>query len=238
MDQTKIWDHFQNDDEIGDVFINAFPRYEFIAQQIASGMSVLNIGVGRGGLENILLKKGAVVSSLDPSESAIDRLRKQYELGERAQVGFSQSIPFPDGQFDVVVMSEVLEHLSNDVLNSTLVEVRRVLKPDGYFIGTVPANENLLDNRAVCPHCGGSFHRWGHVQSFSPMRLRELLLANNFAVRRNETRAFPDWRRSGWNNLIKSLIRYVLGRAGSPIASPNIYFEASVVFRSKPLCKE
>lgn len=226
MDQTKIWDHFQNDDEAGNVFINALPRYAFIAQQIAPGMSVLNIGVGRGGLENILLKKGAVVSSLDPSESAIDRLRKQYELGERAQVGFSQDIPFPDSQFDIVVMSEVLEHLADDVLNSTLVEVRRVLKPDGCFIGTVPANENLVDNSTMCPHCGKSFHRWGHVQSFSPMRLRELLLANNFAVRRNETRAFPDWRRRGWKNLIKSLIRYVLGRAGSPISSPNIYFEA------------
>lgn len=226
MDQKKIWDHFQNDDETDDVFINALPRYEFIAQRIASGMSVLNIGVGRGGLENILLKKGAVVSCLDPSESAIDRLRKQYELGERAQVGFSQSMPFPDSQFDVVVMSEVLEHLADEALNSTLVEVRRVLKPDGHFIGTVPANENLLDNRTVCPHCGEAFHRWGHVQSFSPMRLRELLLEHNFAVRRNETRAFPDWRRSGWKNHIKSLIRYVLGRVGSPISSPNIYFEA------------
>jgi SAM-dependent methyltransferase len=226
MDQIKIWDHFQNDDETDDVFTNAFPRYEFIAQRIKSGMSVLNIGVGRGGLEAILVKKGCVVSCLDPSESAIDRLRKQYDLGERAQVGFSQSIPFPDGQFDVVVMSEVLEHLSNDVLNSTLVEVGRVLKLDGHFIGTVPANENLLDNRTVCPHCGESFHRWGHVQSFSPIRLHELLLANNFAVLRNETRAFPDWRRSGWKNLIVNLIRYVLGRAGSPLVSLNIYFEA------------
>jgi SAM-dependent methyltransferase len=226
MEQKKIWDHFQNDDDVVDVFANAIPRYEFITQQIASGKNVLNIGVGRGGLENILLKKGAVVSSLDPSESAIDRLRNQYKLGERAQVGFSQSIPFPGSQFDVVVMSEVLEHLTDEVLNSTLVEVRRVLKPDGYFIGTVPANEKLLDNRAVCPHCGKSFHRWGHVQSFSPMRLRELLLANNFIVHRSETRVFPDWRRSGLKNLIKSLIKYVLGRVGSPIASPSIYFEA------------
>ena len=226
MDQSKIWDHFQNDDEAGDVFVNALPRYEFIAQRIASGMSVLNIGVGRGGLEAILIKKGAVVSCLDPSESTIDRLRKQYELGERARVGFSQAIPFPDSQFEVVVMSEVLEHLSDDVLNSTLVDVRRVLKPDGHFIGTVPANENLPDNGAMCPHCGKSFHRWGHLQSFSLIRLRELLLANSFSILRNETRAFPDWRRSGGKNIIKNSIRYVLGRAGSPIASPCIYFEA------------
>ena len=226
MNQEKIWDHFQNNEEMDGAFDNAFPRYAYIAQQVKAGMSVLNIGVGRGGLEKILLNKGALVSCLDPSESSIDRLREQYELGERAQVGFSQAIPFSSSHFDVVVMSEVLEHLSDEVLNSTFDEVRRVLKPDGRFIGTVPANEVLLDNRTVCPHCGEAFHRWGHVQSFSLTRLREILLANNFVVLRSETRAFPDWRRSGWRNLVKNLIRYVLGRIGSPISSPNIYFEA------------
>lgn len=226
MDQTKIWDYFQNDDEMGDAFSKALPRYEFLAQQIASGMQALNIGVGRGGLEGILVKKGVLVSCLDPSENAIDSLRSEYALGDRAQVGCSQAIPFSDSQFDVVVMSEVLEHLSSDVLNATLIEVRRVLKSGGRFIGTVPADENLLDNRVMCPHCGEFFHRWGHMQSFSQVRMRELLATNNFAVRRNETRAFPCWRRSGLINIVKSSIRYVLGRAGSPIASPCIFFEA------------
>lgn len=226
MDQKKIWDHFQNSYDMGDAFVNALPRYEFIASQIESGMCVLNIGVGRGGLEEILLKNGVVVSCLDPSENSIDNLRKQYKLGERAQVGFSQSIPFADGQFDVAVMSEVLEHLSDDVLSATLVEVRRILKPGGRFIGTVPVNEKLLDNRTVCPHCGEAFHRWGHVQSFSLLRIRDLLSTNNFEVLRSETRAFPDWHRSGLKNVVKSFIRHVLGKLGSPIASPNIYFEA------------
>ena len=124
-------------------------------------MRVLNIGVGRGGLESYLVKKGAVVSSLDPSEKAIDRLRKQYALGDRAKVGFSQAIPFPDGQFDVVVMGEVLEHLADDALNATLGEVRRVLKQGGRFIGTVPAEENLLDYRVMRPHCGEPFSSLG-----------------------------------------------------------------------------
>jgi SAM-dependent methyltransferase len=226
MDQTKIWEYFQNDQEGGVAFDNASPRYDFLARRIVSGSQVLNVGVGRGGLEAILVKKGAVVSCLDPSASSIERVRKEHALGERAQIGGSQAMPFEDGQFDVVVMSEVLEHLPDDVLASTLVEVRRVLKPHGRFIGTVPANENLLDNRAICPHCGESFHRWGHVQSFSKMRMRELLSINKFALRRNEIRAFPCWRRGGLTNLVKSLIRYLLGRAGSPIASPCIFFEA------------
>lgn len=225
MDQTKIWNHFQNNDKTGDAFIGALPRYEFLAKQIQSGMTILNIGVGHGALESILIKKGVVVNCLDPSEETIDRLRKQYDLGVRAQAGFSQSMPFQDSEFDVVIMSEVLEHLTDDVLHSTLGEVRRVLKSNGFFIGTVPANEILMDNHVVCPHCGKLFHRWGHMQSFSLFRLRETLSLKDFAVQRIETRAFPDWRRRGLKNFIKSSIRYVLGRIGSPIASPNIFFK-------------
>jgi SAM-dependent methyltransferase len=203
MDQTKIWDYFQNDQDIGDAAFNARPRYEYLAKRIAPGLRVLNIGVGRGGLEAILLKNGVLVSSLDPGQKAIDRLREKLGLGEQAQVGYSQAMPFPDHVFDVVVMSEVLEHLTDEVLAATFVEIRRVLKAGGQFIGTVPADECLLDNRVVCPHCGELFHRWGHLQSFSEAGLREILedQFRDAAITRDffaETRTL-NWKgRAGW----------------------------------------
>lgn len=225
MDQTKIWDYFQNDNEMGDAFVNALPRYEFIARQITSGMSLLNIGVGRGGLEAILVKKGVVVSCLDPSESTIDRLRKQYELGERAQVGLSQAIPFPDSQFDVVVMSEVLEHLSDDILASTLAEVRRVLKVDGRFIGTVPADEILLDSRVMCPHCGEPFHRWGHLQSFSEGRLGAMLTErlHNVKVLRH---FFGGTRTLNWKGRLGWGFKKLLVGLGIKGSNESFYFSA------------
>src|SRR5262245_34036286 len=84
MDQTKIWEYFQNNDEVGDVAFTARPRYEFLAKQIAPGQSALNIGAGRGGLEAILAAKGVLVSSLDPGETIIERLRERHALGDRA----------------------------------------------------------------------------------------------------------------------------------------------------------
>lgn len=226
MDQSKIWEHFQNPGEGHDAFSDASPRYRFLARQAGKGTKVLNIGVGRGGLEALMVDKGATVSCLDPSEKAVEFVRARYGLGDRAQVGFSQAMPFGAGEFDVVVMSEVLEHLSSDVLEATLGEVKRVLKPGGRFVGTVPANENLPSNFALCPHCGESFHRWGHVQSFSPERLRGILQARGFDVPLLQVRSFPDWQRAGLGNMAKSTIRYLLGRVGSPITNPNIYFEA------------
>ena len=226
MDQSKIWDYFQNDDAVGDVFVNARPRYEYLAQQIASGMRVLNIGVGRGGLEAVLVKKGVVVSCLDPSENAIDSLRKQYALGDRAQVGFSQAIPFPDCQFDVVVMSEVLEHLADDVLNATLVEARRVLKPGGHFVGTVPADENLLENRVMCPHCGEPFHRWGHLQSFSEGRLG-VLLAQQFDSVALSRHFLGEVRTLNWKGRISWLVKQILVSFGVTGNGETFFFSAS-----------
>lgn len=226
MEQSKIWDHFQNDESTQAAFDNAQPRYVYLARQIKPRSTALNIGVGRGSLEKILTEKGVVVSCLDPSEKSIAQISERLGLGERARVGFSQAMPFPDHQFDVVIMSEVLEHLSDDILELTLDEVRRVLKNDGRFIGTVPANEVLQDNQAICPHCGEAFHRWGHVQSFTSERIDGLLAHHGFVIVRSDVRAFPDWHRRGIGSFVKSLGRHALGRFGSPIASPNLYFEA------------
>lgn len=175
MDQKKIWEYFQNSEEHGDAAFNARARYEFIAKHVASGTHVLNIGVGRGGLEGILVQNHVVVSCLDPSEAAINRLRALYNLGERAQAGSAENIPFPVSHFDTVIMSEVLEHLSSEAISLTLKEIWRVLKPGGDFVGTVPADERLHDNHVICPHCGEPFHRWGHLQRFDKVQLRTVL---------------------------------------------------------------
>lgn len=228
MEQEKIWDFFQNDDASSNVFEGARPRYKFIAKNIVPGVNILNIGVGRGGLEAMLIKKGCIVNCLDPSRVAINKVRDQYDLGDRAKVGYSQSIPFAECQFDVVVMSEVLEHLTDEVLNATIVEVKRVLNYDGTFIITVPANEKLPDNITVCPKCSELYHRWGHLQTFSIERLRQLMTFHGFVFTRCEVRAFPDWQRAGLVNLFKSAIRYILGRAGSKISNPNFYLEVKV----------
>lgn len=228
MDQTKIWAHFQNDKEAGNVSNNALPRREIIARQVSSGMQVLNIGVGRGDLETVMLKRGALVSSLDPGEGAIVRVREKYSLGDRAKVGFSQAMPFADGQSDLVARSEVLEHLPDDVLRESPAEARRELKPDGKFAGTVPANESPLENTVICPRCGESFHRWDPLQTFSMARLSGPLISGELAMRRMDIRAFPDWSRKGPYSLLKNCVRHVLGRAGSAIAVPHVYFEAGL----------
>ena len=50
-------------------------------------------------------------------------------------------MPFDDGQFDLVLATDVIEHVDDDLL--ALREVHRVLAPGGYALITVPAFESL-----------------------------------------------------------------------------------------------
>ncbi len=53
-------------------------------------------------------------------------------------------LPFEDSSFDVVVITEVLEHLP--YTDITLSEINRILKPGGKIVGSVP-NATRLRNR-------------------------------------------------------------------------------------------
>lgn len=222
-EQDKIWDHFQN--EGVESFAQSQGRLEFLARRLRPRARALNIGVGNGALERTATGKGVDIWSLDPSARAIQNLRKEVGLGEKAQVGFCQAMPFPDGYFDVVVMSEVLEHLDEEGFEATLVEVRRVLRPGGRFIGTVPARETLEHSIVVCPHCGTQFHRWGHKRSFSvgtlTAALRQYLL-----VESAYEKFFIEWEAVGWWGKLQGLIKKVLSWRGIGTygIGRNIYF--------------
>ena len=64
-----------------------------------------------------------------------------------------ECLTFPDGAFDVVVNSDVLEHVAD--LDKALSEVRRVLKPGGYHVFTVPADEGLPETLERARMAGG-----------------------------------------------------------------------------------
>lgn len=226
MNAQNIWDSFQDPKLTLDVFLNSRPRYEFISKYISANQRVLNVGVGRGGLESLLLQKGAFVSSLDPSEQAVNYLRDNLSLGNQARVGFSQNMPFDDDQFDIVVMSELLEHLDDEVLKMSLHEATRVLRKGGLLFVTVPANETLQDHTVVCPCCRKIFHRWGHVRSFDKNKIKSLLREHGFLLKKLSVMAFPDWLRPGLKNFAKNCIRYFLGKLSSPLSDPRFFFIA------------
>ncbi len=52
-----------------------------------------------------------------------------------------EHLSFPDNVFDILINSDVLEHVSN--LNNSLAEIKRVLKPGGFHVFTLPVDYEL-----------------------------------------------------------------------------------------------
>jgi SAM-dependent methyltransferase len=224
-EQDRIWAHFQNADPEG--FAAARPRLDYLVRAVGRRVPavrpvVLNIGVGDGYFERTALSRGWEVHALDPDAVAISRVAAAGAVGH---VGYLEHLPLAQASLDAVVASEVLEHLRDDQLATGLREIARVLKPNGWFVGTVPYNENLKSAAVVCPCCGALFHRWGHHQSFTLERLRETL-SPLFHVQRLGRTAFSQYRGRGVGGKVQSLARTILARAGHMIAVPSIYWVA------------
>lgn len=224
MHQNEIWEYYQN--EYPESFAGSYPRHKHLAQMVHGAEKVLNIGVGAGIFEDLALARGVDIHALDPVERSILTLRDRLKLGDKAQTGYSQAIPFADAAFDVVVASEVLEHLLDDVLTASIKEIARVLRPGGRFIGTVPARENLAEQIVVCPHCGERFHRWGHHQSFDPDRIRQIL-ASRFEVQSLIERPFLDWAGRNWKGRLAVTTKMGLWRLGIHGTDETIVFVAA-----------
>ena len=95
----------------------------------------LGIGCNSGGLEALMMREipGSVGYGLDIQKEMIVKAVKK---GVMAKHGHAEELPFKNNYFDVVTLSECLEHFYDDRL--VLSEALRVLKPGGLIIGSVP----------------------------------------------------------------------------------------------------
>ena len=87
-------------------------------------------------------------------------------------------LPFPDGAFDRVIASEVLEHISED--EDAMRELYRVTKVGGRIAVTVPRRWP----ERVCWLLSREYHDkpGGHVRIYSARKLRARLAAAGFQV--------------------------------------------------------
>ena len=105
--------------------------------QVKPGDQVLDVGCGPGRLTLAAQRwvgPTGEAQGLDPSPEMIATARRnaaQAGLTVKFQVGLVEALPFPDATFDVVVSRLVMHHLSGDLKQRGLAEMRRVLKPGG-----------------------------------------------------------------------------------------------------------
>src|SRR5262249_28924311 len=96
---------------------------------------ILEVGCGSGGNFPMLARRGELYA-MDEYESAL-RLAVGRGLGKLARGSLPDEFPFATASFDLVVMTDVLEHVDDDI--GSLDAVRSSLRPRGWLLTTVPA---------------------------------------------------------------------------------------------------
>jgi SAM-dependent methyltransferase len=150
---------------------------EFIPVVDAEKPHGLEVGCAGGGFLNRLRKCGWEVQGVELSEAPALLAREQ---GLRVHVGTLETAEFPDETFDAVFAWMVVEHLHDP--QETLREIRRILKPGGWFAFSVP-NLGCWE-----PKVFGKY--WycvqapTHLHHFTPRTIRRLLGETGFVTER------------------------------------------------------
>lgn len=113
---------------------NVSPRYLIILKLAGTGKDVLDVGCGEGFLSQLLAAQGNNVIGIDVSEEAIELSRKDKVEAYVCDIE-NENPPFVK-KFDIIVMSEILEHLVSP--RNALNKLKKYLSKDGFFIITFP----------------------------------------------------------------------------------------------------
>jgi ubiquinone/menaquinone biosynthesis C-methylase UbiE len=143
------------------------------------GMNCLLITCGdnNGALNWQFRSKGGAWSWADVSHENLDQMREF--LGESVHHADPDTLPFADSEFDCVISIDVLEHLEHD--QPFLIEIHRILKPDGFFIVTVPNGDPKLLANQVKFRIGMKPEKYGHTRAgYSLSELEEVTLEAGF----------------------------------------------------------
>ena len=100
------------------------------------GRDVLDLGCGHGWLSHAMQQAGARVWGIDGSAELLRRARDAYPEIDFAEHDLTRGLPPTDRTFDRIVAYMVLMDLPE--IGPLVAAVRRVLKPDGRFIFTIP----------------------------------------------------------------------------------------------------
>lgn len=93
--------------------LTGYPDY--FAARVGAGERVLDVGCGSGAVSHAMAVRGAAVVGIDLSEASIEAARRRYRHPGLTFVVGDVTRDLPGDTFDVVVASNILEHLEHRV---------------------------------------------------------------------------------------------------------------------------
>lgn len=113
-----------------------FERFKALISERLDGrplaqLRVLDWGVGCGRLARYFIEEGASVVGIDIDAGNIAWCKDNLKPAEFLKVELMPPTRLPSDEFDVIISSSVLSHLTEEAMHAWLAELNRVLKPEG-----------------------------------------------------------------------------------------------------------
>jgi ubiquinone/menaquinone biosynthesis C-methylase UbiE len=119
------------------------------AMKLPPSAAILDAGTSTG--SNLRMLRAMDFTNFQGLDLSDDAIRWCAEKGLGVvRKGDICRLPFADSQFDLVLATDIVEHVDHDV--QALQEICRVLKPSGRAIITVPAFESLWGSHDTVLH--------------------------------------------------------------------------------------
>lgn len=149
------------------IYLMHLAGYRF-AEPWCKNKKILDFGCGSGYGAMRMAQVASFVSGVDVSQEAVDFAQARYgaENLKFQTIREDGPLPFPDHHFDVVLSSQVLEHVYQDGVY--LSEAKRVLKEGGVFIVITPDRSGRLLPWQK------PWNRW-HLREYSAEGLKSLV---------------------------------------------------------------
>lgn len=125
-------------------------KYDLIWDLLAktpTHLSVLDVGTGFGALLPVLSKLFVKVTAIEAFDDQLRVARDLVAYFGLTNVSIRKVTPgvefttFPNAEFSSVVAADVLEHMRH--WKSAILEVKRILKPGGQFVVSLPREHSL-----------------------------------------------------------------------------------------------
>jgi 2-polyprenyl-3-methyl-5-hydroxy-6-metoxy-1,4-benzoquinol methylase len=185
-----------------DIIINLLKRSD-------RNSKILEIGCSGGPLIQALNHLGFKnVQGIDISQQTID-LCKWREI-HNAFVMDGSKPEFEDGQFDIVIASDVLEHIEDE--EKALSEWNRILRPAGKLIVFVPAFEILWSKHDEANH---------HYRRYSKSELIHVLEKAEFEIDRSSYWNFILFFPTGLVRLLQRIVSKYRQQSGDQLVELN-----------------
>ncbi len=117
-------------------------RYKLISKYInLEGKTVLDAGCGTGGKTFFYSQKGVnKIYGVDLNPVSINTAKEMFGNTPNIEYicGSITELPYSENSFDYVILNDVVEHIERPILEAALLELKRVVKPEGSILLEFP----------------------------------------------------------------------------------------------------